>query len=150
MTLTNKETSRQLTTNTTGDGFYRFNGLAPGVYSIQATKEGFQTATVDNLQVNAEQVQAANIILSPGQVSQSVTVSATETPALATENADISANITAQAVQTLPQFGRDPYSLLRLTPGVFGDEARSGNGGAVNLVNTTGPEAAPIESSSAW
>src|SRR5262249_61224915 len=39
----------------------------------------------------------------------------------------------------LPQVGRDPYELLRLTPGVFGDGARAGNGNAVNLPNTTGP-----------
>ncbi|HYJ45945.1 MAG TPA: hypothetical protein VEV81_04965, partial [Pyrinomonadaceae bacterium] len=33
----------------------------------------------------------------------------------------------------------DPYELTRLTPGVFGDFARGGSGGAVNLPNQSGP-----------
>jgi len=39
----------------------------------------------------------------------------------------------------LPQLSRDPYELIRLTPGVFGDGARSGGGNSVGLPNTTGP-----------
>src|SRR5262249_28214312 len=35
--------------------------------------------------------------------------------------------------------GRDPLELLRLTPGVLGDAARSGAGAAIALPNTTGP-----------
>jgi len=42
-------------------------------------------------------------------------------------------------VRNLPQVGRNPYELLRLAPGIFGDGARSGQGGAVALPNATGP-----------
>ena len=138
VTLTSVETQRALTTQTSTDGNYRFNGLAPGNYSVSATKAGFQAQTVDNIHVNQE-VQGTNLTLTTGNVSESVTVSASELPALTTENADITSNITQQEVRDLPQFGRDPYALLRLTPGIFGDEARSSSGQAVNLVNTTGP-----------
>ena len=44
----------------------------------------------------------------------------------------------------MPQFGRDPYELARLAPGVFGQGARTGGGGAVNLPNTTGPGGSSI------
>ncbi len=138
ITLTNVETQRVLTTQTTGDGLYRFNGLAPGLYTVQGAKTGFQSQTVDGIRVNQE-VQGTNLTLTAGTVATTVTVSSGDLPAISTENADIGSTITAQQVRTLPQFGRDPYSLLRLTPGVFGDEARSSSGQAVNLVNTTGP-----------
>jgi hypothetical protein len=47
--------------------------------------------------------------------------------------------VTTQEIRRLPQVGRDPYELIRLTPGVFGDSGRSGSGGAVNIPNTAGP-----------
>src|SRR6185503_2118316 len=59
--------------------------------------------------------------------------------ALETENANVSRAISTVEIRQLPQVGRDPYELLRLTPGIFGDGARSGNGNSVNLPNTTGP-----------
>jgi hypothetical protein len=58
---------------------------------------------------------------------------------LPTENANVDKAITTLEVRRLPQFGRDPYELTRLTPGVFGDFARGGSGGAVNLPNQSGP-----------
>ena len=42
-------------------------------------------------------------------------------------------------MQRLPQVGRDPYELVRLTPGVFGLGARSGTGDSVRLPNQAGP-----------
>src|SRR5206468_2774084 len=47
--------------------------------------------------------------------------------------------ITTREILRIPQSGRDPYELIRMTPGVFGDGARGGAGAAVNLPNTTGP-----------
>src|SRR5207237_7500535 len=67
------------------------------------------------------------------------TVSQETAPVHETENANVDKAITTQEVRTLPQFGRDPYELTRLTPGVFGDAARSGTGGAIALPNTAGP-----------
>jgi hypothetical protein len=55
------------------------------------------------------------------------------------ENADVGKAITQEEIQGLPQLGRDPYELLRLAPGVFGDSSRGGGGSAITLGNTTGP-----------
>jgi hypothetical protein len=52
---------------------------------------------------------------------------------------DQSGAITSRQVEQLPQFGRDPYELLRLAPGVFGDGARNGTGQAQLLPNGAGP-----------
>ena len=47
--------------------------------------------------------------------------------------------ITTAEILRLPQAGRDPYELARLTPGVFGAGARGTNGSSIGLPNTTGP-----------
>ncbi|MGH8525424.1 MAG: hypothetical protein ACREXY_14840, partial [Gammaproteobacteria bacterium] len=113
--------------------------MAPGKYKLTVEKTGYKQQVFDNVVVSAEAVQGVNITLDPGELSATVTVSAETAPALETENANVDRAITTQEVLSLPQFGRDPYELARLTPGVFGQGARGAGGGAVNLPNTTGP-----------
>ncbi|HVV47689.1 MAG TPA: carboxypeptidase regulatory-like domain-containing protein, partial [Bryobacteraceae bacterium] len=139
VTLTNTETQRTQKTETTQEGFYGFFGLAPGTYTIEAGKTGFQKQVLSDIRINAEEIQGRNLTLATGDVSQSITVSDTSRPALQTENGDVGKAITTEEVERLPQVGRNPYELLRLTPGVFGDSARGGGGSAANLPNTTGP-----------
>ncbi|MDT5293988.1 MAG: hypothetical protein QOJ76_868 [Acidobacteriota bacterium] len=139
LTLTSNETARVTQANASGEGFYRFTELAPGKYTLTVEKAGFKKTTFENLVVNAEQVQGVDVVLTAGEVAETVTVTDTAAPALETENANINKAITSQEVRELPQFGRDPYELLRLTPGVFGEGARGGTGGAIGLPNQTGP-----------
>jgi len=102
-------------------------------------KAGYKQKVFDNVVVNAEAVQGVDVALEAGDISATVTVTQDTVPILDTENANVDRAITTQEVRTLPQFGRDPYELTRLTPGVFGDFARGGAGGAVNLPNQSGP-----------
>ncbi|HEV2864339.1 MAG TPA: TonB-dependent receptor, partial [Pyrinomonadaceae bacterium] len=139
VTLKNNETGRTQQTTSSDEGFYRISELPPGTYTLTVEKAGFRRQTFESVVVNAEQVQGVDVVLTAGEVSETVTVTDTGGPALETENPNISRAITTQEVRDLPQFGRDPYELLRLTPGVFGEGARSGTGGAVNLPNQTGP-----------
>ncbi|HEX5482625.1 MAG TPA: carboxypeptidase regulatory-like domain-containing protein [Terriglobia bacterium] len=139
VTLENTQTGSAQKTTTNGSGYYNFSFLPPGSYNITANKQGFNAATLSNVAVSAEQVQGVNLTLAPGAVSQTVTVTGNISPAFQTETASISSHITSQQITQLPQIGRDPYELLRLAPGVFGDGQRTGSGNAVNLPNTTGP-----------
>ena len=66
-------------------------------------------------------------------------MSAAAESALKTEDAAIGMSLSSTELAGLPQLSRDPYELIRLTPGVFGDGARSGGGNSVGLPNTTGP-----------
>src|SRR5215471_17349257 len=119
VTVTNKDTG-QVQTVTTGDqGFYRVTSLAPGNYSVAVEQTGFKKATVDEVQIKAEETQGINLTLEPGQVSETINVSAEQAgAAMDTERADVHKAITDQDIQRLPQFGRDPYNLLRTVPGV--------------------------------
>lgn len=139
VTLTNTETARTQETTSSGDGFYRLSGLPPGKYKLTVEKAGYKQKVFDNVAVNAEAVLGIDVPLEAGEVSAIVTVTQETGTILETENANVDRAITTQEVRTLPQFGRDPYELTRLTPGVFGDFARGGGGGAVNLPNQSGP-----------
>ncbi|HYE15114.1 MAG TPA: TonB-dependent receptor [Pyrinomonadaceae bacterium] len=139
VTLRNNETGATQQTTSGGEGFYRISQLPPGTYTLTVEKAGFKKTTFESVVVNAEQVQGVDVVLTAGEVAETVTVTGSASPALETENADINKAITNQEVKALPQFGRDPYELLRLTPGVFGQGARSGTGGSVSLPNQTGP-----------
>jgi hypothetical protein len=139
VTLTNKETGAKQTTATNADGFYRISGLPPGTYSLVVEKSGFKRQVFDNVVVNAEDTQGLDVALTAGEVAESVTVTEETAQALETENGNVTRALTTREIRELPQVGRDPYELVRLTPGIFGDGARAGNGQAVNLPNTTGP-----------
>lgn len=139
VTLTSNETNRTRTTTTSDSGVYTILGLAPGHYKLSVDKAGFQKKEIPDLLVNAEQVQGANVQMTVGGATQAVTVSAEATPALQTESASIAGTITSRDVQSLPSYGRDPFQLLQLAPGTFGDNARNAGGGANNLPGNAGP-----------
>ncbi len=138
VTLTNKETNQTQQTKTSEEGFYRFSGLAPGLYTLTVEKENFKKQITEDVQVQAETLGGLNIVLQAGGIAETVTVTAENAP-LETEDANIRKVISNQEILELPQVGRDPYELARLAPGVFGAGARSANGGSSNLPNTSGP-----------
>jgi hypothetical protein len=139
ITLTSKETNISKTATSDANGIYNFFSLAPGHYTISVEKAGFQKQTLQDVIVSAEQTQSLNIALEVGQVSQSVTVTAEVAPAIDTETGQISGTLSTAEVQALPSLGRDPFQLLRLAPGVFGDGAHSAGGGSQNIPGSAGP-----------
>ena len=138
LTLTNNETKQKMAATTSGEGYYRFTGLAPGEYSLKVEVAGFKSTTL-NVQVQAEQSQGADVTVSPGTVTETVDVSGSAPTLVQTANAQIGQELTTHEVDALPQFGRDPYELLRLTPNTTADMSRSANGNSVFLPNSTGP-----------
>jgi len=139
ITLKNTETNVTQEVTSNGEGFYRISGLAPGKYVLMVERAGYKKSLLENVTVGAESVQGVDVILEIGEVTATVTVTSETVQTLQTENASVDRTLTTLEVRQLPQNGRDPYELLRLTPGIFGDGARAGNGNAVNLPNTTGP-----------
>lgn len=138
VTLLNKETNQSQSTQTSDEGFYRFSGLAPGLYSVTVEKQDFKKRVVDEIKVDAESIKGQDVTLEAGVISETVTVQA-ENTGLQTEDSNIRRTLGTAEILRLPQVGRDPYELARLTPGVFGAGARGTNGGSVGLPNTTGP-----------
>jgi Carboxypeptidase regulatory-like domain len=137
VTLTNLETNQIQTTTTEANGIYNLSGLAPAHYSITVEKAGFKKKVLQDVGVIAEQANALNIQLEVGEVTQSVVVSSETAPLIDTETSNLSATVTSQEYQALPSFGRDPFQLLQLAPGAFGDGAQAAGGGTQNLPSTT-------------
>ncbi|MDE3179686.1 MAG: TonB-dependent receptor [Acidobacteriota bacterium] len=139
VTVINNETNISRATVTSASGVYAIDGLTPGNYSIKVEKTGFKVKVLSNVIVASEGMQATNVQLELGAVAQSVTVTAPVTNAIDTETATMSGTISSREIQVLPSFGRDPFTLARLAPGVFGDAARSSSGGSKNLPGNAGP-----------
>lgn len=137
VTLKNLETNQSQTATTDDNGIYNFNSLPPSTYSLTSEKAGFKKKVLDNVGVIAEQANAVNIQLVVGQANETVTVNGDSTPLIDTETSNLSGTVTAQDIQKLPSFGRDPFQLLQLAPGAFGDGAQGAGGGTQNLPATT-------------
>ena len=138
-TLKDTETGKTQEVTSNEEGFYRITGLAPGRYELTVEKTGYKKSLSQNVAISAEVIQGIDVILEVGDITAVVTISDETAAQLETENANVTKGITTTEVRRLPQVGRDPYELIRLTPGVFGDAGRSPNGNSSGLPNSPGP-----------
>jgi hypothetical protein len=138
VTATNEATGVSRSTVAGDSGFYRIAGLTPGNYTVVVESPTFPQKSVPDVVVAAEAVRGLDVQLTAASEQQTVTVTASA-GGLDTETATVGNTITTQEVIDLPQFGRDPYQLIRLTPGVFGDASRQGNGNALAIPQQVGP-----------
>lgn len=144
VTATNVSTGVISEARSTSAGYYAIPALIPGLYTISAEKDGFQTFTQENIQVNALQVVGLNIKLVVGSTTESVTVT-TAPPPLQTENASMTTTMENETYTSLPlNMGgsqRDPTNFASLTPGYAGG-GRSGTyngaGGSSNGSSSSG------------
>jgi Carboxypeptidase regulatory-like domain/TonB dependent receptor/TonB-dependent Receptor Plug Domain len=138
VSIVEQSTGAHRSTVTSDQGYYRISELPPGRYKVTVQVAGFKESVTENVAVQAEEPRGLDITLEIGAVNEQVVVSGSS-ESLHTENANTGTTISTDEITRLPQNGRDPYELLRLTPGIFGDGSRGGNGGANNLPNSTGP-----------
>src|SRR5437763_6730243 len=107
----------EATTNT--EGYYAIQFVRVGTYDISVTLTGFQTSKVSGVEVATNQVVRTNVMMTVGQLSESITVVAA-TPILDTDTPKISALVDSRAVNELPLNGRNVWTLASTTPGVLG------------------------------
>src|SRR5712691_1882565 len=111
-----KATDLTRTATTSDTGYFRFELLPVGAYSVTVTKAGFGTVaqTVETL---IGQVATVNSELKPGATSEVIEVTS-EALLLDQTKTSVSQNITPSEVQELPLLGRDVANLAYLAPGV--------------------------------
>lgn len=143
VTATQTEQQIERTVATNLEGFYTFNAVPPGGYSIAAEKTGFQRLIHRGAGLTVNQNLRVDLSLQLGQVSQEVTVSG-EAPLVDTRSGGLSALVDGQRVVDLPLNGRDVIGLAATLPGVSNvsapqqlTDSRSGptmnvNGGYIN------------------
>lgn len=143
LALTNLSTNQTVTVKSDGHGTFHFNQLAADPFRLVVDAPGFATKTLNGVTIIPEQPNTVNVKLVIGPTTSEVSVNASEVPALDTTTATISGTITANQFQHMPSFDRDPFRLVALAPGTFGDEAQSNTGNAKNMPgeNQAGPTA---------
>jgi Carboxypeptidase regulatory-like domain len=130
----NKETNVETRTMTTDAGVYRMPYLPMGTYRISVRASGFQTSVADNITLRVAQTLTVDIKLQAGQVSDSVTVSAS-TPLLESSTAEIGRYVSKQEFDTWPVAVADGHRQIQTfiftsLPGTVGETFQGSiNGG---------------------
>ena len=98
------------------NGQYHVAGLPPGMYTVRAEKEKFQTQVLEGIALSSGTAIAINLSLRIGTVPQDVTVNADV--AIDTTTSTVSSAITERSLTALPLNGRDLFKAAILEPGV--------------------------------
>ena len=117
ITATNDGTGATRSVVTNEAGVYSFPSLAPGTYTLQAGKAGFQTAVRREIELHVQQAARIDIALEVGGVVESVQVMA-DAALLATENGTVGTVIDNKRIVELPLNGRNYLQLVSLAPNV--------------------------------
>src|SRR5258708_16083975 len=130
VTVTNIDTGLVLQGTTNGSGVYVFSPLKIGNYTVSATSRGFQTTKQENLHLDAQQRMNIVVVLKPGAVSDTVTVTDAP-PLLESQTSSIAQVISSETINNTPLNGRNFVYIAQLTAGVappFGNTRGSGPG----------------------
>jgi hypothetical protein len=118
VTATNIDTNLVLNSDSNASGLYRFPTLPPGKYTITTEMQGFQKVQQTGVVLTVSQQATLDLKLQVGSEGETVSVSA-GAALLNTTNAEVSNTVGEQAIRELPLNGRDPSSLVLLSPGVI-------------------------------
>lgn len=126
-------TAVSTTVKSSSAGYYRVS-VPPGVYRLEAKKEGFKTSVAENIDVPTAQVVTIDFTLTVGSLTESVTVTS-EAPLLTPSSAEVGTSVTPTEFATLPiqvdDGGRQLQTFIFTSlPGTVGDPfSGSINGG---------------------
>ena len=126
VTITNRETGLQRRATADEQGRFNFPQLKPGAYSVKAEAEGFDPQQNDNVISGLGQKQTVQFTLRMAESRQTVEVSS-EAPLINPGNANTSTNLSAPALENLPNPGGDLTYPLQFAAGALVNTAGSGN-----------------------
>src|SRR5207244_4343598 len=106
---------------TNESGFYRFPGVNPGSYSLEAEATGMQKFEA-TLTVQVQQSAVVDVTLSVGQTATAVSVQDVTT-SLQTDNPTLGTTLERMRIEQLPIDGRNLTTLLQTVPGQEGTRA---------------------------
>jgi hypothetical protein len=146
VTLRNRETNAERTLNTNASGVYVATLLRVGSYDVGARALGFRESRRDSVALRLGETVERNFALAPQIVQlEELTALAPEAPV---DNSSVSATrLSAEAVEGLPNNGRNVFNFTTLTPNVAivqgpdGDEISiGGQRGIHNNVSVDGAD----------
>jgi hypothetical protein len=136
--VTNQQTGLNRETKTGANGEYVIPLLPAGPYVVTAEQTGFKTAILSDVVLTVDQINRADMVLSPGAVSETVEVQSNAL-VLDTGSASVGHTITERQVTELPLNGRNFLQLLFLGAGAVettGEQGgmRQGVGNAISIM----------------
>jgi hypothetical protein len=122
VTVTHVDTGAMRILVTNEGGLFRAPLLPLGTYTVVAELQGFRRAERTDIRLSVGQTAVVNVSLAVGAVTEVVTVSATDSPALDLARIDIGHTMSELEVKSLPLVARNPYNFALVQPGVTGIE----------------------------
>jgi hypothetical protein len=126
ITAVNSDTGFSVTARSNELGAYVLPLLPVGTYNLMVKREGFRAETRSGITLTADQAATVSVALSVGAVTEEVKVTA-DAEMINTVNAALGQVIQERSIVELPLNGRNPASLVLLTPGMV-DVLQTGGG----------------------
>ncbi len=117
VTIKNKATGQTRETTSGTDGIYKLQNLAPAVYEVRVTAQGFAPAHVDNISVGVGEIPTINVSLKITGTSEILEISASDAIGVDTTTSQVSSSISDRTLANLPLNGRNFLELAFLLPG---------------------------------
>jgi len=115
--IRNAGTNVETVIETGSNGDYAAPNLPTGTYRIEVSAPGFKTYDETGIAVGLDTKVRIDITLTVGDVSDSVKVVASA-QRLQTDASDLNTTVSTQAIESLPNIGRNPLYYVVMTPGV--------------------------------
>jgi outer membrane receptor protein involved in Fe transport len=137
VTAKNDATGVENKSKTNGEGIYSFPRLSPGIYTLSVQKQGFKRQEFQQVTVAIGQEQTIDAGLQTGQLSETVTVTASGEELIQKEQSQVSNRFESRKVSELPigLAGGGIDQLALLAPGVSTGLGFSNSNGAELSVN---------------
>lgn len=117
VTLRNVNTGVETVRETDAAGFYRFDFVIPGTYSVTVQASGFSKFVQENITVLTAGDVTVNAPLAMGAVTEAVTVSAAVS-AVQFNTSTMTTAVQGSMLKDLPVLARNPFTLALLNPAV--------------------------------
>jgi archaellum component FlaG (FlaF/FlaG flagellin family) len=110
VTLTQVSTGLKRDFTTGEDGQYAFTFLEPGIYSLEVQAQGFKALRQERIELAVAQNAELNIRLEPGNITDTITVTANETALqLDTASGALGGVVQRAQIDDLPLNGRNVF-----------------------------------------
>ncbi|HEY7509593.1 MAG TPA: carboxypeptidase-like regulatory domain-containing protein, partial [Vicinamibacteria bacterium] len=117
VTITSVERKTTDTVASNESGLYVKERLLPGLYEVKAELSGFKVAVVPQVRVGVDAQTKVDFRMELGQMTEAVTVTATEGQLLKTDRADVATVFDGDQIAELPILDRNFTKLILATPG---------------------------------